>query len=69
MCIDRVNKVRQLDERIKRIENTIRLFHELGANAIEVEYLTPELIEHFKQHGFTVLESVENKNAYVIDWS
>lgn len=58
-----------LNERIKRIENKIRLFHELGATAIEVENLTSELKEHFEQHGFAVYESSDNENAYVIDWS
>lgn len=61
--------MKQLDERIKRIENTIRLFHELGATAIEVENLTPELKGHFEQHGFAVYESSRTKNAHVIDWS
>lgn len=59
----------ELNERIKRIENTIRLFYELGANAVEVGNLTPELKEHFEQHGFAVYESSDNENAYVIDWS
>lgn len=61
-------KMEQLEERIRRIESTIRLFHALGANAIEIEDLTPELIEHFKQQGFAVFESPDNKNCHIIDW-
>lgn len=60
----------RLYKRVKSIENTIRLFHWLGANAVEIEDLTPELIAHFKQNGFSVYQHANSKEGdYVIDWS